>query len=63
MPEPRTAEAGRRPKRGRPTEEITALIDWALGDAPVDPAVDHALRRAARAARATECLEIRRRAA
>ncbi|HVM64617.1 MAG TPA: hypothetical protein VMU14_07135 [Acidimicrobiales bacterium] len=63
MPEPRAAEVRRGARRRRPTEEVTALIDWALGDVPVDPAVEHILCRAARASRAAECKEMRRRAA
>jgi len=45
------------------TEEIVALIDWALGDVTVDQSVDEAYTRAARRARAAESEEIRREAA
>jgi len=50
-------------RRRRSTEEITTLIDWALGDTIVDPAVEDELTRAARLMRVSECQEIRRRAA
>ena len=49
--------------RRRSTEDITRLIDWALGDVTVDPAVHDELTRAARVMRPGDYQAMRRRAA
>src|SRR5579864_7125554 len=49
--------------RRRSTDDITSLIDWALGDVTVDPAVDDELTRAARVMRLGDYQAMRRRAA
>ena len=47
-------------RRRQRTREITALIDWALGDETVEPMLDAARRRAARRLRADQCVAMRR---
>jgi hypothetical protein len=47
-------------RRRQRTLDITALIDWALGDETVEPTLDATRRSAARRLRLEQCAAMRR---